>query len=78
MTLDKQPVRTTPEEREAIQQQLHPSLRGELLLQEDIPHLTDAQFDALLPNFVPIWRGVLRELLEEKLAAQQQSESESA
>jgi hypothetical protein len=61
----------TPEERDAIQTQLHPSLRGELLLLEDIPHMTDEQVDALFPNFVPVWRGFLREVA-------QQAESESA
>lgn len=61
----------TPDERAAIQSQLHPSLRGELLLLEDIPHMTDAQVDALFPNFTVVWRDFLREVA-------QHTESESA
>lgn len=61
----------TPNERAAIQAQLHPSLRGELLLLEDIPHMTDAQVDALFPNFAAVWRAYLREVA-------QQAESEPA
>lgn len=54
----------TPEERAAIQSQLHPTLRGELLLLEDIPYMTDAQIDALFPNFTVVWRDFLREVAQ--------------
>lgn len=52
----------TPDERTRVIEQLHPTLRGELLLIEDIPHMTDDAVDTLFPNFVNVWRSFLHEL----------------
>ena len=51
--------------------QLNPCFESGIPL-DDIPNLTDEQIEAIFPNFVPVWRGFLREL------AAQQAENESA
>lgn len=61
----------TPDERERINSLLHPQFRDGIPL-DDVASLTKEQIADIFPNFVPVWRGFLRDL------SQRRAESEAA